>query len=139
MKKFLLIALALIGLLSCQKVDKVPYVWQGQKEISAEGGTVEWTPSKEDVLVEPTIVAVYTLLYDSEEKEAQTTKIGNPGQTVVGEWFKIEAKRNSVAITFLPNNTGYSREVQVGFEDGLPGGHSIIIIQRAHFTISKNL
>jgi hypothetical protein len=131
MKKILLIALALIGLLSCQMVDKVPYVWQGEKEIAAEGGTVEWTPSKEDVLVEPTIVAVYTLLYDSEEKEAQTTKIDNPGQTVEGEWFKIDAKRNSLAITFSPNDTGYSREVQVSIEDGVPGGRSISVIQRS--------
>lgn len=131
MKKILLIALALIGLLSCQKVDKVPYVWQGEKEISAEGGTVEWTPSKEDVRVEPSIVAVYTLLYDSEEKEAQTTKIDNPGQTVEGEWFKVESKKNSVTVNFSPNDTGYSREVQVSIEDGVPGGRSISVIQKS--------
>ena len=131
MKKILLIALALIGLLSCQKVDKVPYVWQGEKEISAEGGTVEWTPSKKDAHANPIVMAVFLRLYDSEGEQVSIEQLDNPGQKVDGEWYSIQAGINSISISFTPNTTEYSREVQVGIEDGIPGGGvSISILQR---------
>ena len=113
---------------SCQKVDKF-IVWQGEKEVSAEGGTVEWTPLQKGPT--PIIQAVFLQYYDSEWNQIKLEEIKDPGQKVTGEWYEIIAKKNCLTIQFLPNDTEYHREVDVAFDDGLPGGNSANIIQKS--------
>lgn len=130
MRKLFILLATLVIVCACPIVDKVPYVWQGEKEISPEGGTVEWTPSTKDAHANPIVMAVFLRLYDSEGEQVSIEQLDNPGQKVDGEWYSIQAGINSISISFTPNTTEYSREVQVGIEDGTPGGGNISIIQR---------
>lgn len=131
MRKLFVLLATFVTICACEIVDKVPYVWQGEKEISPEGGTVEWTPSKKDAHANPIVMAVFLRLYDSEGEQVSIEQLDNPGQKVDGEWYSIQAGINSISISFTPNTTEYSREVQVGIEDGIPGGGVIIsILQR---------
>jgi hypothetical protein len=92
---------------------------------------VEWTPSKKDARANPIVTVVFLQLYDSEGEQVSFEQLVNPGQKVDGEWYSILAGMNSISISFTPNTTEYSREVQVGIEDGIPGGGvSISILQR---------
>lgn len=130
MRKLFVLLATLVIVCACPIVDKVPYVWQGEKEISPEGGTVEWTPSKKDARANPIVTVVFLQLYDSEGEQVSIEQLDNPGQKVDGEWYSILAGINSISISFTPNTTEYSREVDVAFEDGIPGRGNISIIQR---------
>ena len=131
MRKTLAILLcigAVLMALSCQKVDKF-IVWQGDKEVSAEGGTVEWTPLQKGPT--PIIQNVILQYYDSEWKQVNLEEIKAPGQKVKGQWYEIIAKVNCLTIKFSPNDTEYHREVDVTFDDGVPGGNAANIIQKS--------
>ena len=131
MRKTLAILLcvgAVFMALSCQRVDKF-IVWQGDKEVSAEGGIVEWTPLQKGPT--PIIKNVILQYYDSEWKQVNLEEIKDPGQKVTGQWYEIIAKENCLTIKFSPNNTEYHKEVDVTFDDGVPGGNAAIIIQKS--------
>ena len=130
MKNIFILFATFVIFCACQRVDEIPYVWLGAKEISPEGGTVEWTPSKKDARANPIVRAVFLLLYDSEGEVVSFEQLDNPGQRVDGEWYNIRAGMCSISISFTPNTTEYSREVQVGFDDARPGGGNISILQR---------
>ena len=126
MKRILPFFIFILCIVGCSKSDKNWIVWSGDKEVPNKGGTVIWKPLKNDVRLIPTINTSFVSYYNSDEKCVKTEEL----QGTHGDWYDIVTSVNSISISFSENDTGYQREMQISFEDGVVrGGHSISIKQ----------
>ena len=130
MKKVIYLLLLALMSAACAKVDK-SYIWTGEKEVSAEGGSVKWTPKVEDPHHWPEFQAVVAQVYDETGNEVIESKIfENPDLEVEGEWYKVTGKLNEVIVEFKPNTTPFPRSVTVTLKDPF-GGFSFGVNQNA--------
>lgn len=126
MRRVLPLCIAAILICACSKIDKEWLAWNGEKEIPYSGGTVIWRPGKKSVRTFPVINALYFNLYNYDGECISSEKV----QDVRGDWYEITTAMNTLSILFSANETGYLRELQISFEDGITrGGHTIAVVQ----------
>ena len=108
------------------------FSWKGEKVVSSEGGTTTWRPNKKDTRIIPDINAIFISIYDPSGERLFFEEIVRPGLHFEGEWFDVTGEINIIRITFTRNMTSNSRVIDVAFEDGLPGGTFITVVQEGN-------
>ncbi len=113
MRKIITALILVLALCSCGKVTKT-WVWKGEKEIPAKGGTAICTKTE--------IV--------SQDRATESHIFEKPGKKLQGEWYKITGELNKISITFEPNTTLYIRSIAI-YLDNPTGGYGFRVTQAA--------
>lgn len=117
-------------LLGCSKAEKT-FVWTGERVVSAEGGTVVWTPDVKDPHHWPQFTAIVAKVDNVTENEIiESTVIKNPDLEVGGEWYKVTGKLNEIIIEFESNPTPYTRSLTISLANP-PGGYAFSVTQKS--------
>ena len=130
MRKIITALILVLALCSCGKVTQT-WVWKGEKEIPAKGGTAVWTPNLDDPYVYPDFTAICTKIeLVSEDRVIESHIFEKPGKKLQGEWYKITGELNKISITFEPNTTPYIRSIAI-YLDNPTGGYGFRVTQAA--------
>lgn len=130
MRNFIVLMGLISFLLGCSKVEKA-FVWTGERVVSAEGGTVVWTPDVKDPHHWPQFTAIVARVDNVTENEIiESTVIKNPDLEVGGEWYKVTGKLNEINIEFESNPTPYTRSLTISLANP-PGGYAFSVTQKS--------
>lgn len=129
MRNFIILLGLAVSLFSCSKVEKT-FVWAGDREISAEGGTIVWTPDVKDPHHMPEFTSILIQVENVSENEIIESKIiENPDSEVEGEWYKVTGKLNEIIIEFGSNTTPFTRSITISLANP-PGGYAFSVRQK---------
>lgn len=129
MRNFFVLVGLIVSLSGCSKVEKT-VVWTGEREVSAEGGTVVWTPNVKDPHHMPEFKSILVQVENVSENEIIESKIiENPDSKVEGEWYKVTGKLNEIIIEFESNNTPYTRSITISLANP-PEGYAFSVTQK---------
>lgn len=129
MRNFFVLVGLIVSLYGCSKVDKT-FVWTGQREVSAEGGRIVWTPDVKNPRHMPEFTSILVQVENVSENEIiESMIIENPDSEVEGEWYKVTGKLNEIIIEFQSNTTPYTRSLTVSLANPL-GGYAFSVSQK---------
>lgn len=128
MRNFFVLVGLIVSLYGCSKIEKT-FVWTGEREVSAEGGIIVWTPDVKDPHHMPEFTSILVQVENVSENEIIESKIiENPDSEVEGEWYKVTGKLNEIIIEFEPNTTLYTRSLTISLANP-PEGYAFSVSQ----------
>ena len=130
MRNFFVLVGLIVSLFGCSKVEKT-FVWTGEREVSAEGGTTVWTPNIKDPHHMPEFKSILVQVENVSENEIIESKIiENPDSEIDGGWYKINGKLNEITIEFESNTTPYTRSLTITLANP-PEGYAFSVTQKS--------
>lgn len=105
--------------------------WIGDDFVSYEGGTAVWVVNKKHVNVTPQIRGINAVVTnkDYEKVEQKRLPIIADNYSYSWDWIQIDIMTNRIEFTFQPNETEYTRDIIIWFDDGSVGWNRISVYQ----------